>query len=480
MTDVAVVGSGPNGLAAAVTLARAGLAVTVHEANETIGGGARTLELTEPGYRHDLCSAVHPMALSSPFFRAFELRKRVDYLTPDTSYAQVLAPGLSAYAHRDIDRTAAELGADGPAWKRLLEPLARDVARLTDVTLNSMLLSYRDPGLMLRLGPRVLEQAGPWGDARFRSDAPRALLAGVAAHGIVRLPSLGGAAVGLALAAHAHAADGWPLPRGGASTVIDALRDDLIAHGGTIVTGSRIRARNELGRADVIFDTSAHDMVSILGAELPSSYRRAIGRFRNGNGAAKVDYALSGPVPWADPALASVPTVHLGGSTRATREAENTVARGRHPEVPYVLITQPSAIDPSRAPAGGHVLWAYAHVPAGSSVDMTEAITARIEEMAPGFRDLIVGVAGGSALTTQAHNANYIGGDISGGAANIWQLVARPVLSPQPWRVPARGAYIASASAVPGPGIHGMGGFLAARTLLADRGQDVPALGLDA
>ncbi|MGO2664800.1 phytoene desaturase family protein [Mycetocola reblochoni] len=479
MSRAVVIGSGPNGLSAAVVLARAGMDVEVVEAADDAGGGLRTRELTVPGFRHDVCSAIHPMAITSPFFRAFQLQRRVEYLAADISYAQSISPSRAAVAYRDIERTAERLGPDAAAYRSLLGPLSERIDDVAELSMNSLLRLPRHPVTAARFGARVLEQAGPWWRGRFGSEDAPSLLAGVAAHAISRLPSLSGAAVGLALAAHAHAPGGWPAPRGGASAVAGAMIDDLLAHGGRVTVGRRVDDLAEFADAEVVIaDTSARELVRLAGERLPDRYAAALRRFRYGNAVAKIDVALDGPVPWTRPELAAAPTVHLGCSWRETLHAENEVAAGRYPDTPYVLIAQPSVVDDSRAPAGGHVLWAYTHVPSGSTRDMREAILDRIESHAPGLRQRVLGVHATTAADEEALNANYVGGDISSGAATIAQLLARPVLSPQPWRTPAAGLYLASSSAVPGPGIHGMGGYLAARTALADRGVAVPELGL--
>ncbi|MGO3885734.1 MAG: phytoene desaturase family protein [Mycetocola sp.] len=479
MTRAVVIGSGPNGLSAAVVLARAGMDVEVVEAEPTAGGGLRTEELTVPGFRHDLCSAVHPMALTSPFFRAFELEKRVEYRHGAISYAQSITPQRAAFAFHDIARTAEGLGPDGAAYRSLLGPLAAHIGDVADLALNSLLRVPRHPITLARFGLGLLEQSGPWWRGRFGGQDAPALLAGVAAHGITRLPSMSGAAVGLALAAHAHAPGGWPVPVGGAAAVAQALMADLTDHGGQVTVGRRVDSLDEFADADIVIaDTSARELRRLAGDRFSARYARALDRFRYGNGVAKIDVALDGPVPWTRAELAHAPTVHVGGTWQETFAAENQVAAGKHADTPYVLVTQPSVLDDSRAPAGGHVLWAYTHVPSGSTRDLREQILDRIEAHAPGLRDRIIGVHSSSAVQTESHNSNYVGGDISAGAATIRQLLARPVLSPQPWRTPVSGLYLASSSAVPGPGIHGMGGFLAARTALADRGVRVPELGL--
>ncbi|MCU1437715.1 MAG: dehydrogenase [Naasia sp.] len=465
--DAVIIGAGPNGLAAAVTLARAGLTVEVYEAADTIGGGARTAELTLPGFAHDTCSAVHPMAFASPFFQEFGLRERVPFGLPEISYAHPLDDRPAALAYHDLDRTVGELGADGPAWRQLLGPLVRRVDAVSEFTGGSLLRFPRHPVELVRFGLRALEQGGPLWNARWRGEEGRALLTGVMAHGVQPLPSLGAAAAGLALAVHGHAG-GWPIPLGGTQAIPDALAADLRAHGGRIELGHRIASLAELPPARaVLFDTSTKDLLSIAGDRLPAAYRRRLERFRYGNAVAKVDFALSGPVPWRDPRVASAGTVHVGGTRAEVAYAEREVAAGRHSARPFVLVSQPSIVDGSRAPQGAQTLWTYTHVPRGSNADQTEAIARQIERFAPGFRDVVLASSGRTAVEVAGYNANYIEGDIASGSGTFWQLLARPTLSPTPWRTPAAGIYLASASSAPGPGVHGMAGWNAARVALA-------------
>ncbi|MBM7505561.1 phytoene desaturase family protein [Agromyces aurantiacus] len=464
--DAVVVGSGPNGLAAAVTLARAGLSVRVYEAASEPGGGARTAELTLPGFRHDVCSAVHPMALASPFFRAFGLERRIELRVPELSYAHPLDGGRAGLGWRDLHRTADELGRDGRAYARLLAPLVAYDDEVTEFTGSTLVRAPRHPLVAARFGLAALEQGSPAWNARFRDEVAPAMLTGVAAHAIRPMPGLATAGAGLVLTMHAHAR-GWPIPVGGSGAIVGALVDDLVAHGGEVVTDAAIDDLGALPRARaVLLDVTPRALARIAGRRLPDRYRRALGRFRYGNAAAKVDFALSGPVPWASAALAEAGTLHLGGTRDEIAAGEREVARGRHPASPYVLVSQPSILDPTRAPEGQHTLWTYTHVPAGSTLDPTEAVTRQIERFAPGFRDLVLAASARSAAEMQADNANYIGGDIASGAPTMLQLVRRPVVSPDPWRTPLRGLYLASASTPPGPGVHGLAGWHAARSAL--------------
>jgi phytoene dehydrogenase-like protein len=477
-TDVAVVGSGPNGLAAAVVLARAGLSVRVYEAEETIGGGARTLELTAPGFRHDWGSAVHAMAFASPFFQQFRIDERVEFVIPEISYGHALDGGRAGIAWRDLARTAEGLGRDGAAWLRLLAPLVENGQRVSEFVTSPMLPVPRHPFTAVRYGLRALEQGSPLASLRFRDEVAPAMLAGVYAHSIGRLSTLGAGASGMLLATLAHSV-GWSVPVGGSQAITNAMVADIEANGGAIETGHRIGSLAELPAARAIFfDTSARQLEQMAGERLAPSYRRALRRFRMGNAASKVDFALTAPVPWANAELRRAGTVHIGGRRAEVAAAETAVARGRYARSPYVLVSQPSLFDASRAPAGMHTLWAYTHVPAGSDRDMTEPITAQIERFAPGFREVILASHAIPATELERADANFIGGDIATGAASFAQLVARPVLSTRPWQA-APGLYFCSAATPPGPGVHGMGGFHAARLALHEVfGLPMPSLGL--
>jgi len=465
MVDAVVVGAGPNGLAAAVTLARAGLSVEVVERNETIGGGARTSELTLPGFLHDVCSAVHPMALQSEFFRAFGMEERIELRLPEVQFGHPLDGGRAGIAYQDIARTADGLGIDGRAYHQLMAPLARHADEVSDFATDALLHVPRHPITVARFGLRALEQGSRAWNARFRGDVAPAMLTGVAAHSIQRVPSLATAAAALSLGVYAHAR-GWPVPIGGSQAIVDALAADLVAHGGTIETGREVHSLSDLTPAKaVFFDTSVPGMLRIAGDQLPTPKRGALRRFRFGNAAAKVDFALSEPVPWTNPELRRSGTVHIGGTRGEIAEAEAAVAAGRHADRPYVLGSEPTVVDPSRAPEGKHVFWAYAHVPAGSDIDQQEAITRQIERFAPGFRDTILATNSRTAVEMEQYNPNYVGGDIAAGAATFWQLVKRPVISSDPWRM-GGGMYLASESAAPGPGVHGMAGWHAAKSAL--------------
>lgn len=477
-----MVGAGPNGLAAAVTLARAGVPVTVFEAHPSIGGGTRTSEVVRPGVLHDVCSAIHPMALATEFMRAFEIERRTEFVVPEASYANPLSDRYAAVAYRDLDRTAARLGADGRRYSRLFRPLVDRIDDVVDFALGgAMLRRPRDLRAALAMSLRVAEQGTPAGALRFGGEAAPALVTGVAGHSIGALPGLAPAAVGLVLGALAHTT-GWPVPVGGSRRITDALAADLIDHGGRIETNHRITDLSELSAFDtIICNTSARVFTEIAGSRLPTRYARSLRRFRYGDGATKVDFVLDGPIPWGDPEVALAPTAHLGGTRAETARAELDVSRGRIPEHPYVLLAQPDGFDTGRNPEGVHAIWSYAHVPSGSDTDMRERVTAQIERFAPGFRDRIVDVRVTTARELEAYNPNYHGGDFSAGAITMPQLLARPTLSAEPWRTPLPGVYLASSSTPPGPGVHGLNGWYAAQSALRRQyGLPAPALGIEA
>lgn len=470
MADVVVVGSGPNGLAAAVILARAGLAVEVHEAQDTIGGGSRTAEVTLPGFRHDTCAGAHPMALASPFFRAFDLAAHgVDLLTPEASYAHPLDGGVAGIAWHDLDRTVADLGRDGPMWRSLFAPLVRDWQQVVDLAMSDMRHVPLFSPTTIRFGLRTLEQGTPLWNARFGDETAPALLTGVATHAITQPRALPAAGAGLMLATLAHAG-GWVIPRGGSQAIIDAMVTDLELLGGKVITGHRVDSLDEFRDARaVVLDTAPAELLRIAGQRLPDRYRRTLGRFRYGSAACKVDFALSGPVPWQHPDCARAGTLHLIGTRAEAMAAERAVAAGRHADRPYTLAIQPGVVDPSRAPEGKHTFYTYAHVPHGSDRDVSDTVIAQVERFAPGFRDLVLATSVRTATELSTYNANYIGGDISAGAMTLLQTAFRPAPRWNPYATPLPGVYLCSSSTPPGPGVHGMSGLHAANHVLRRR-----------
>lgn len=464
--DAVIVGAGPNGLAAAIELARAGWRALTLEAADTPGGGARTAELTLPGFRHDVCSAIHPLAVGSPFLSGLPLAEHgLEWIHPRYPVAHPLDDGSAALLHRSVDATAEGLGADGDAYRRLMAPLVADWDKIARGALGPPRLP-RNPLAMGRFGLLALRSARGLAERTFRGERARALFAGTAAHSILPLERAGSAAVGLVLQTAAHAV-GWPMPRGGAGRITDAMAAHLRALGGEIRTGAHVEAWADLPQARAtLLDVSPRAVVGIMGERLPKGYRRSLERFRHGPGAFKVDWALAEAIPWRAAECAGAGTVHVGGTLAEIAAAETAVWRGEHPDAPFVLVAQQSLFDGSRAPAGKHTAWAYCHVPNGSQVDMTARIEAQIERFAPGFRERILARSAMPPSALEAYNANYVGGDIAGGANDLRQLLARPAPRLNPYATPVKGVYVCSASTPPGAGVHGLCGYYAARAAL--------------
>lgn len=463
-----VVGSGPNGLAAALVLARTGLRVEVFEGMQSPGGGCRTEDLTLPGFHHDVCSTVQSMVSLSPFFAGLDLEKMgVRMCTPEIAFAHPLGGDRAAAVFGTVEETANGLDQDGAKYKRLMGPLVKAAPNLAANVLAPLRSFPKSPISMARFGLSGMPSATHF-VRRFQGEDAKALMGGVSAHAMLSLDAPLTAAFGIFLTVTAHAS-GWPVIEGGSGRLVDALTSDLIDAGGIVHVGRWINAMDELPTARAtLFDTSPEALVSITGERLPASYRRAVARFEHAPGVCKVDWALSGPVPWLASECQRAGTVHVGGTFEEVASAEADVAAGRHPERPFCLVVQPSIVDPTRAPVGQATLWAYCHVPNGSTVDMTSRIEDQIERFAPGFKDLILARSTSTAMQGQEHNPNYVGGDINGGAGNLRQTLFRPAMRWNPYRTGAKGLYLCSASTPPGGGVHGMCGVGAAKTVLDD------------
>jgi phytoene dehydrogenase-like protein len=454
--DAVVVGSGPNGLAAAILLARRGYRVAVHEASNDIGGGVRSAELTLPGFVHDICSAVHPMAIGSHCFAEFPLAEHgLDWIQPDAPLAHPLDDGSAVMLERSIDRTALNLGPDGDAWRRMMEPLAEAWPLISSDAMGPLLRLPRHPFRMARFAMSALRSAKGLVDSLFRGPRARALFAGIAAHTIMPLEEPSTAAAGLVLGVLGHVS-GWPIPRGGSQRIADALAGVLRSHGGVIQTRSRV---SSLPDAQVIMcDTSPRELLAIAGDRFPSGYRRAMERYRYGSGVFKMDWALDGPIPWRAAECARAATVHVGGTFEEIAEWERGYT-GR----PFVLVAQSSLFDPSRAPAGKHTGWAYCHVPNGSTADMSDAIEQQIERFAPGFRSRILARSIRTPADLERDNPNLVGGDIAGGLQSLGQIFARPTA--MLYRTPLKNVFICSSSTPPGGGVHGLCGYYAVKAM---------------
>jgi phytoene dehydrogenase-like protein len=469
--DAIIVGSGPNGLAAAIELARAGWSVVVYEAKPTIGGGARTLELTLPGFHHDVCSAIHPLGVGSPFFRSLPLGQfGLEWLHPVAPLAHPQDDGTSAMLYRSFEDTGHTLGEDAGAYRNLLESLARNWDRLADDILGPFPFPPRYPFLLTRFGLPSILPASVLTRLWFRDRNARALFMGCAAHSIMKLDKLFTASFGIVLALLAHAV-GWPVARGGSQSIVNAMAAYLNTLGGKIVTDTPITNIDDLPAARVVlFDVTPRQLVRIAGHQLPDGYKRQLQGYRYGPAVFKVDWALAGPIPWTAEECAQAGTVHVGGRMEEIEHSEREMWHGRVAEKPFVLVAQQSMVDSTRAPQGQHTGWAYCHVPNGYREDMTERIEAQIERFAPGFRDLILARHTISPVEWEARNPNYIGGDINGGVQDVWQLFTRPVARLVPYSTPNPRIYLCSSSTPPGGGVHGMCGYHAARAVLRKLG----------
>ena len=468
--DAVVVGSGPNGLAAAIVLAQAGRRVLVREAAGTIGGGVRSAELTRPGVVHDVCAAAFPLGVASRFLRALPLDTHgLTWVHSPAVVAHPLDNGTAVLLERSVAETAAGLGADGAAHQRLMDPLVRDWESITNAVVGPIrpppIGAWPTPALA-RFGLRGVWSARALAEGIFRNEPARALFAGLAAHSIQPLETPLTAAFGVLLGLLGHAV-GWPIARSGAQNIADSLAAFLGTLGGTIETHSRVDTLDDIPASPIVlFDTSAQAAGRIAGSRLSAATQAALARFRHGPCAFKVDWLLDGPIPWRAPACARAATVHLGGTLREIAASERMVAQGKHPDDPFVLLTQPSLFDSTRAPAGQHTVWAYCHAPIGSTQDLTAVIERQVERFAPGFQQRIIARATMGPQEFENHNANYVGGDISGGTMDLEQLFFRPLRRMDPYRLSNDGLFLCSSATPPGAGAHGLCGYQAARSAL--------------
>jgi phytoene dehydrogenase-like protein len=462
-----VVGSGPNGLAAAITLAREGRSVLVREAQETIGGGVRSAELTLPGFVHDVCSSIYPFVPGSPFFRGLQLDEHgLELVHPGAAVAHPFDDGSAVVLERSVETTAEQLGVDESAYRNMVGPIADAWDLLEEAVLAPLVTAPRHPIALGRFALSALRSADGLARGAFTGERARAFFGGCAAHSMVPLTRRGTAAFGLVLAVSGHRF-GWPFARGGAQRLTDALASHLRSLGGELQAGAPVRSLANLPRTRAVFcDVTPRGLLRLAAGRLPADYVRRLQSFRHGPGAFKVDYALAGPIPWKAEECARAGTIHLGGTLAELVASEQAPWRGEHAERPFVLLAQHTLFDPTRAPEGKHTVWAYCHVPHGSARDMTERIERQIERFAPGFRDLVVGRSVLPPAELERRNENLVGGDINGGAANLRQLLFRPTIKLVPYKTPLRGVYLCSSSTPPGGGVHGMCGYLAARAAL--------------
>lgn len=466
--DAVVVGSGPNGLAAGIAMQKAGVSVLILEGKETIGGGMRSAELTLPGFTHDICSAIHPMAADSPFLKTMPLHKHgLEWIYPPYALAHPFDDGQAAILEKSIDATAETLGVDSMAYKSLMEGFVPHFDKLARDLLGPLKFP-RHPLLLARFGLQAIQSGEGLADRKFKGKAARGLFAGLAAHSMLPLNFVATSAIGLVLGMIGHS-KGWPIPKGGTQKLADALAAYFIALGGTIKTSHQVNSMGDIPPAKaVLFDVNTHQLLAIAGQEFSSLYKYQLKRFRYGLGAYKIDWALDGPIPFKAEGCSLAGTVHLGGTLPEIAAAEQAVWNGKHPEKPYVLLAQQSLFDKTRAPEGKHTVWGYCHVPSGSTINMTAQIENQIERFAPGFKGRILSKSVINAAAYEAYNPNYFGGDINGGAQDITQIFTRPAIRLSPYATSKRGLYICSSSTPPGGGVHGMCGFHAAKKALKD------------
>ena len=466
MIDAVVVGSGPNGLSAAIVLAQAGCKVVVFEANPTVGGGVRSAELTLPGFTHDVCSAVHPFGIVSPFWNTLPLASHgLEWMQPPVMVAHPFDDGSAAVAVRSLEATAAGLGRDGDAYRRTVGAVVRNWPKISGAVLGPPAMP-RHPMALAKFGVQALRSIEGLTAGAFTGERATALLSGIAAHGMLPLDRALTAGIGLTLGALSHIG-GWPIPRGGAQRITNALVAHLQTLGSEIVTGTRVTDIDALPPAQIVMcDLSPKPLLAIAGHKFPAAYRKMLERYRYGMGVFKVDWALAGPIPWTSPECRSAGTVHLGGTSKEIAASEQAVWDGEIPDRPFVLLSQPTIVDPSRAPAGNHVAWGYCHVPRASTVDMLDRIERQIERFAPGFRERVLARSVTTPAQIEANNANLVGGDIGAGVMDLTQTFTRPG-----WRAyatPVKGLYLCSASTPPGAGVHGMCGYHAATLALRE------------
>jgi phytoene dehydrogenase-like protein len=465
--DAVVIGSGPNGLSAGIELARNGHSVTVYEANDTIGGGCRSAELTLPGFVHDVCSAFHPLGAASPFFRELDLsREGLEWIEPPAALAHPLDDGTAVLLEHSIEKTVANLGPDARAYRRLVAGLVPEWDHLAGDALGPLIRIPRHPFVMARLGLPGALPARMLARIAFTGVRARALFAGLAAHSVLPLDAPLTASFALMFAVATHVAN-WPLPRGGSQQISDALAARLRSLGGTIETGRRVQRLDELGTARAyLCDVTPRQLEEMAGPRLSDRYRARLRSYRYGPGVFKLDYAINGPIPWRAKECLRAGTVHLGGTLDEIAESEAQIARGVPADRPFMLVGQQSLFDPSRAPDGKHTVWAYCHIPNASTFDMTERMEAQFERFAPGFRDRVLARSIMGPTEIQSYNANNIGGDIGGGANTMFQFFTRPFFRLDPYATSARDIYLCSSSTPPGGGVHGMCGYHAAKSAL--------------
>ena len=470
--DAVVVGAGPNGLSAAITLAKAGCSVLLVEAKDTVGGGCRSAELTLPGFIHDPCATIHSLGVTSPFFQSLPLSEfGLEWIYSPAALVHPLDDKKAVVLERSVEKTSNNLGEDGAAYKRLIGPFVANWKKLTYEILGPLRIPPRHPWILARFGFYAVRSAQSLATSQFKGVRGRALFAGLGGHSIQSLDQAATAAFGLVLGTSGHAA-GWPVARGGSQSLSDALADYLRALGGKIVTSSPVESFDDFPSARVVlFDVTPRQLITIVGDRMPPGYRQRLEGFRYGHGVFKVDYALDGAIPWQATECTQAATAHLGGTLEEIASAEKAVSRGEHPEKPFVLLAQQSLFDPTRAPHGKHTVWAYCHVPNGSNFDMTERIEAQIERFAPGFRNRVLARNVRSPSELEEYNANYIGGDINGGVQDWRQLFTRPIARWVPYSTPMKGIYICSSSTPPGGGVHGMCGYYAAQAALKGLGK---------